>query len=215
MVHNRDSVWIWVGVGLVPEVHDPFGPFSPFLLPLCPGTRVILAWITSSAKKVWATGAGSANPVVSMMTPSSLWPSRVVFFKMLRRPWMRSPLTSCSCSPQRGSTKSIETPQVFWRFLKCATLLWQIVTSCCATNAAVVHLDDLFGSEVFSPSDQFVVNSNFAKFVFDYCKALPVCFLRKHKNNVWHKLSLDLTCCALSDMLDEYVLYHYCASCSG
>ena len=129
MVHNRDSVWIWVGVGLVPEVHDHFGPFSPFLLPLCPGTRVILAWITSSAKKVWATGAGSANPVVSMMTPSSLLPSSVVFFKMLRRPWMRSPLTSCS-SPQRGSTKSIEKYRNTTSVLKIFEVCHFAMTNC-------------------------------------------------------------------------------------
>mmetsp|Transcript_145559 Transcript_145559/g.362996 ORF Transcript_145559/g.362996 Transcript_145559/m.362996 type:complete len:328 (-) Transcript_145559:447-1430(-) len=79
-------------------------------------SRTIWAWMWSSAKNVCATGAGSARPVVSMMTPSSLEPEAADRFRMLLRPWMRSPRTvqqmqplfiSMICSEPRSSREAI------------------------------------------------------------------------------------------------------------
>ena len=53
------------------------------------------ALISSSTKKVCATGAGSARPVVSMMMPSSLVPRRKSFERMR----IRSPRTVQQMQP--------------------------------------------------------------------------------------------------------------------
>mmetsp|Transcript_92791 Transcript_92791/g.289301 ORF Transcript_92791/g.289301 Transcript_92791/m.289301 type:complete len:321 (+) Transcript_92791:660-1622(+) len=59
---------------------------------MCPCTK-------SSAKKVCATGAGSAKPVVSMMMPSRGFPLPAVFLYSFFRPAMRSPRTVQQTQP--------------------------------------------------------------------------------------------------------------------
>mmetsp|Transcript_84192 Transcript_84192/g.186857 ORF Transcript_84192/g.186857 Transcript_84192/m.186857 type:complete len:319 (-) Transcript_84192:59-1015(-) len=56
-------------------------------------SRAMLACTKSSAKKVCATGAGSARPVVSMMMPSSGFPLPEVCLWSFFKPAMRSPRT--------------------------------------------------------------------------------------------------------------------------
>mmetsp|Transcript_8396 Transcript_8396/g.19675 ORF Transcript_8396/g.19675 Transcript_8396/m.19675 type:complete len:362 (-) Transcript_8396:3-1088(-) len=58
----------------------------------------------SSAKKVCATGAGSASPVVSISTPSSAFPDFAEFLINLLRPAMRSPRTVQQMQPLFIST---------------------------------------------------------------------------------------------------------------
>mmetsp|Transcript_41234 Transcript_41234/g.131023 ORF Transcript_41234/g.131023 Transcript_41234/m.131023 type:complete len:217 (+) Transcript_41234:503-1153(+) len=58
----------------------------------------------SSAKKVWATGAGSARPVVSTITPSRSLPVLREFFIIFLRPAMRSPRTVQQMQPLFIST---------------------------------------------------------------------------------------------------------------
>mmetsp|Transcript_66148 Transcript_66148/g.187863 ORF Transcript_66148/g.187863 Transcript_66148/m.187863 type:complete len:240 (-) Transcript_66148:1398-2117(-) len=60
----------------------------------------------SSAKKVCATGAGSASPVVSMRMASSLRPLVVVLRTRFRRPLIRSPRTVQQMHPLLISTMS-------------------------------------------------------------------------------------------------------------
>mmetsp|Transcript_30333 Transcript_30333/g.66387 ORF Transcript_30333/g.66387 Transcript_30333/m.66387 type:complete len:235 (+) Transcript_30333:436-1140(+) len=58
-----------------------------------------------SAKKVWATGAGSARPVVSITMPSSGFPSFSELFTIFFRPAMRSPRTVQQMQPLFISTR--------------------------------------------------------------------------------------------------------------
>mmetsp|Transcript_57622 Transcript_57622/g.137012 ORF Transcript_57622/g.137012 Transcript_57622/m.137012 type:complete len:226 (+) Transcript_57622:504-1181(+) len=58
-----------------------------------------------SAKNVWATGAGSAKPVVSMMTPSNGRFSTCEFFTSFFKPAIRSPRTVQQMHPLFISTK--------------------------------------------------------------------------------------------------------------
>mmetsp|Transcript_66250 Transcript_66250/g.132929 ORF Transcript_66250/g.132929 Transcript_66250/m.132929 type:complete len:234 (+) Transcript_66250:540-1241(+) len=67
-------------------------------------SKDILFWMKSSAKKVWATGAGSASPVVSIMTPSRRFPVLSEFLTIFLRPAMRSPLTVQQMQPLFIST---------------------------------------------------------------------------------------------------------------
>mmetsp|Transcript_150097 Transcript_150097/g.418194 ORF Transcript_150097/g.418194 Transcript_150097/m.418194 type:complete len:238 (-) Transcript_150097:348-1061(-) len=58
----------------------------------------------SSAKKVWATGAGSARPVVSISTPSRSLPDFDTFLTIFLRPAIRSPRTVQQMQPLFIST---------------------------------------------------------------------------------------------------------------
>mmetsp|Transcript_74137 Transcript_74137/g.194434 ORF Transcript_74137/g.194434 Transcript_74137/m.194434 type:complete len:340 (-) Transcript_74137:171-1190(-) len=62
-------------------------------------SRTMLFCTKSSAKKVCATGDGSASPVVSIITASSGFPFFCAFFTIFLRPAMRSPRTVQQMQP--------------------------------------------------------------------------------------------------------------------
>lgn len=49
--------------------------------------------------------------------------------------------------------------------------------SCSAANTTIVHLDDLFCSQVFTSSNQLVIDSNLAELVLNHRETLAMCFL--------------------------------------
>mmetsp|Transcript_99058 Transcript_99058/g.174757 ORF Transcript_99058/g.174757 Transcript_99058/m.174757 type:complete len:238 (-) Transcript_99058:398-1111(-) len=67
-------------------------------------SRSNFCWTKSSAKKVCATGAGSARPVVSMMIPSKGLSFFWAFFTSFFRPAIRSPRTVQQMQPLFIST---------------------------------------------------------------------------------------------------------------
>mmetsp|Transcript_52872 Transcript_52872/g.128110 ORF Transcript_52872/g.128110 Transcript_52872/m.128110 type:complete len:289 (-) Transcript_52872:77-943(-) len=79
-------------------------------------SSLALAWIPSSMKNVWATGAGSAIPVVSINTASSL----VLRLRILLRMRIKSPLTVQQIQPLFISNISSE------------------VSYCCLTKASSI-----------------------------------------------------------------------------
>mmetsp|Transcript_39639 Transcript_39639/g.88823 ORF Transcript_39639/g.88823 Transcript_39639/m.88823 type:complete len:216 (+) Transcript_39639:362-1009(+) len=84
------------------------------------------------------------------------------------RRWVRKP---------RGLDQHpIELGTLQGSFLEDAPQPLDQVTAHSAANAAIVHLNDLLGAQIFSPSNELVIDAYLAKLILDDCVALPMRF---------------------------------------
>ena len=127
-------------------------------------SREYISPIVSSTKKVWTTGAGSANPVVSMMTPSepkqNAQLSEGVIFSLANQ-----------C--QKHGYDANHLTKFFDPFVKSLERLHKISANG-ATNTSVHDLDDLL---IYGLRKDLLIYTDFSEFVLDDCKFHAMCLV--------------------------------------